>query len=234
MENLNVRKVGHQEIILEGVDLLKHLHYDFASETLQTQALRLGCRARSLYNQLKTEDCDLNPSRVSTSTLSCVSDILLSVKSFISWIDRYPFSAQDTYLPVRECILRRSIELASTAQRDQFVEKPNEVLKDSCSGIATLCDKIVQELNDSLAITPASLEGNATLSIPLFIPLSLPVTSDLQTFFPSIHPFNSCGDQKEIRRGLGTANLFILLWGAFSWRNSRPKPIIEMFTDRRR
>ena len=162
LENLNVRKIGHQEIILEGVDQLKHLHYDFASETLQTQALRLGCKARSLYNQLKYEDGNPSQDRVSTSTLSSVSDILLSVKSFISWIDRYPFSAQDTYLPVRESILRRSIELASTAQRDQFVEKPNEVLKDSCSGLATLCEKIVQELNDSLAITPASLEGNTS------------------------------------------------------------------------
>lgn len=149
--------------------MLKHLHYDFASETLQTQALRLGCRARSLFNQLKSEDCNTNQDRVSTSTLSSVSYILLSVKSFISWIDRYPFSAQDCYLPVRESVLRRSIELASTAQRDQFVEKPNEVLKDSCSGIATLCDKIVQDLNDSLAITPASLEGKTTLRpSPLF------------------------------------------------------------------
>lgn len=161
LDHLNVKKIGHQEIILEGVDLLKHLHYSFASETLQSQALRLGCRARSLFNQLKCdEDRNLNQDRVSTTTLSSVSDILFSVKSFISWIDRYPFSAQDTYLPVRESILRRSIELASTAQRDQFVEKPNEVLKHTCAPLATLCDKIVQDLNDSLAITPASLEGN--------------------------------------------------------------------------
>lgn len=80
LENLNVNKIGHQELILEGVDLLKHLHYNFASETLQSQALRLGCKARSLYNQLKhdeLESCETGNSskqrdRVSTSTLSGV------------------------------------------------------------------------------------------------------------------------------------------------------------------
>lgn len=163
LDNLNVKKVGHQELILEGVDLLKHLHYNFASETLQSQALRLGCKARSLYNQLKLDELDSsndkNQDRVSTATLSGVSDILLSVKSFVSWIDRYPFCNQvDEYLPVRKTILEHSIELASTAQRDQFVEKPNLVIKTSCQKLADLCDRIVQNLNDSLTIQPASLE----------------------------------------------------------------------------
>jgi connector enhancer of kinase suppressor of Ras 2 len=98
LNHLNVCKVGHQELILEAVDLLKHLHYNFGSETLQSLALRLGCKARSLFNQLKnnqlsqTNDCDNNynnDERVSTPTLSAVSDILAAVKSFISWIDRY-------------------------------------------------------------------------------------------------------------------------------------------------
>ncbi|CAG2112767.1 unnamed protein product [Medioppia subpectinata] len=103
LNHLNVRKVGHQELILDAVDLLKHLHYNFGSETLQSLALRLGCKARSLYNQLKRDlmiannnnDTDngsgstAGDERVSTQTLSAVSDILASVKAFISWIDRY-------------------------------------------------------------------------------------------------------------------------------------------------
>lgn len=162
LEKLNVHKIGHQEIILEGVDLLKHLHYNFASETLQSQALRLGCKARSLYNQLKQDELGITDrskqERVSTSTLSGVSEILVSVKSFISWIDRYPFSGQDQYVPIRKTVLRHSIELASTAQRDQFVDQPNQVIKTSCISLADLCDRVVQELHDSLAIQPASLE----------------------------------------------------------------------------
>jgi len=50
---LNISKVGHQEIILEAVEVLKQLHYNFTSETLQTITLKLACRARSLYNSLR-------------------------------------------------------------------------------------------------------------------------------------------------------------------------------------
>lgn len=141
LESLNVNKIGHQELILEGVDLLRHLHYNSSSDTLQSQALRLGCKARSLYNQLKHDEhepCEIGPNgkqqqeRVSTNTLSGVSDILVSVKSLISWIDRYPFCSLDEYTPVRKTVLRHSIELASTAQRDQFVDQPNQVIKASC------------------------------------------------------------------------------------------------------
>ena len=197
--NLNVLKKGHQEIILEGVDLLKQLHYNFSTETLQSQALRLGCKSRSLFNQLKQDEeetaaavaeaqaaaaatANEKPAkgkahhqqqvlmdaarkelpkkvdRVSTATLIAVSEIVLSVKQFISWIDRYPFSSQDMYLPIRRTILCHSIELASTAQRDQFVEAPNKVIRAACLSLADLCDRIVQDVSDSLAISPASLE----------------------------------------------------------------------------
>ncbi|XP_054163754.1 connector enhancer of kinase suppressor of ras 3-like [Oppia nitens] len=171
LNKLNVKKVGHQELILDAVDLLKHLHYNFGSETLQSLALRLGCKSRGLYNQLLKRSQEFinnnnnednnnkdKDDRVSTQTLSAVSDILASVKAFISWIDRYPFEGQDLYIPVRKTILRLSIELASTSQRDQFVERPNNVIMKSCFTLAELCDHIVQELNDSLAIQPAVLD----------------------------------------------------------------------------
>ncbi|XP_015793042.1 connector enhancer of kinase suppressor of ras [Tetranychus urticae] len=160
LENLNVTKVGHQEIILEAVELLKHLHYNFCSETLQMLSLRLGCKARSLFNILKreTDEEEKYRDRVTTKTLSGVCDILTSVKLFVSWIDRYPFGGQEEYISIRKEILKLSIELASTAQRDQFVEKPNEVIKENCAIFAETCDKIVQDLNDPLAIQPAYLE----------------------------------------------------------------------------
>ena len=165
-------KIGHQEIILDGVDLLKHLHYNFNSETLQSLALRLGCKSRSLYNQLKQEQDELqlnntttgsqtqsatqsggggqhaisrtgtlkdtkhkhsssshknstknhdqsgvqsssgsNRNKVSTKTLFAVCDILNAAKTFISWIDRYPFDGQEVYVPIRKTILKLSIEL---------------------------------------------------------------------------------------------------------------------------
>lgn len=201
LDKLNIFKVGHQEIILESVELLRQLHYNFGSETLQTIALRLACKSRALFNQLKQAAAaaaalaasltstdsgthngsdsrkdshhhhqsqqqhqggkneptiDLSP--VSTSTLSSVSDIVAAVKDFISWIDRYPFDGQEKYIKARKVILQLSTELASTAQRDKFVQGPNEVIRQSCKQLADLCDRLVQELSDSLAMQSATLD----------------------------------------------------------------------------
>lgn len=71
---------------------------------------------------------------------------------------RYPFEGQDLYVSKRKTILRISIELASTAQRDQFVEQPNQLIRNRCLSLAELCDRIVQDSHDSLAIQPASLD----------------------------------------------------------------------------
>jgi AraC-like DNA-binding protein len=222
LEKLNITKIGHQEMILDAIDHLRHLHYSFTTETLQTLALRLGCKSRSLYNLMRKEaDCGhcssclhnrkheeeqqqlaesmfndpnspptsvsyhhgahhsnygahssaadrldrLEPPfirracrKISTNTLSGVCDILLSVKQFASWIDKDPFDGQDYYIPIRKTILAISIELASTAQRDHFVESPKEIIKSNCLTFAEICDRIVQELSDSLAIQPAVLE----------------------------------------------------------------------------
>lgn len=44
---------------------------------------------------------------------------------------RYPFDGEARYIPVRISLLTYSIELASTAQRDQFAEKPHDIIKNS-------------------------------------------------------------------------------------------------------
>ena len=102
LHRLNVTKVGHQEIILEGIHLLNHLQHELGFETLQTLALQLGCKARSLYSQLKRDSLvsgehgDLPETssqdnviiKVSTDTLSSVGDIMKSVKTLVRWIDR--------------------------------------------------------------------------------------------------------------------------------------------------
>lgn len=161
--NLNVNKIGHQELILEAVDLLRQLQYNLTSENLQSLALKLSCKAWNLFNELKLNgpleaSDNKKQEKVSTATLSAVSDILVSVKSLISWLDRYPFCGQDQYTHVRKTVLKLSIELASTAQRDQFVERPHQVIKNNCLNLAELCDKVIQEYSDSLLIQPASLD----------------------------------------------------------------------------
>ncbi|KAL1436216.1 hypothetical protein MTO96_010953 [Rhipicephalus appendiculatus] len=160
LTSLNISKVGHQELILEAVDQLRQLHYKLITENLQSLALKLGCRARSVYNEIKrmtTTDQD-NVVNIATSILADVSEVLLAVKSFVSWLDRAPFEGQERYTNIRQTVLKLGIELASTAQRDHFAAKPYAVIQSSCYNLADICDIIIQECHDSLIIQPASLD----------------------------------------------------------------------------
>jgi len=53
LNRLRVEKIGHQEIILESLEMLKNLHYNLDTENLQYVCLLLSCRARSLCNEIK-------------------------------------------------------------------------------------------------------------------------------------------------------------------------------------
>ncbi|KAJ6215970.1 hypothetical protein RDWZM_010470 [Blomia tropicalis] len=250
--DLNIHKTGHQEVILEAVELLKQLHYSFTSETLQTIALRLACRSRSLYNTLKHSAVakakaaaiaaakaaaeaeaaaastssfhhtsaavsllrlrsshskgkkakkekvkkdnkkDRSPSRtdnppppvvivtpqpqvdhilpvqtpttpedlspVSNSTLNSVAEIIQAAKDFSKWVECHPFANQAKFTDPLKKIIKLSIEMASTAQRDQFVQGPNDVIRARCKELAEICDRMIQNLTDSLAMMAATLE----------------------------------------------------------------------------
>ncbi|GFY65817.1 connector enhancer of kinase suppressor of ras 2, partial [Trichonephila inaurata madagascariensis] len=138
LEDLHIFKIGHQLLILEAVELLRQLHYSLNSETLQSLAVKLGCKARSLYNDLKLNGPQdhlesMKQERISTSILSAVSEILTSVKALVSWLDRLPFLHDSLCLKLKKTVLKLSIELASTTQRDQFAEKPHSLIKRNVS-----------------------------------------------------------------------------------------------------
>ncbi|XP_022667440.1 uncharacterized protein LOC111266672 [Varroa jacobsoni] len=159
---LNITKIGHQELILEAVNHLRQLHYNLITENLQSLALKVGCHARSLHNEIQvqilTGQSDSQAKKVNTEILAAASELIVAVKQFISWIDRPPFKGQDKYFKIRKTVLQLSLELASTAQRDHFADNPLEFIKQKCLCLAELSDFIVQEYSDSLIIQPASLD----------------------------------------------------------------------------
>jgi len=42
---LHVDKLGHQELLMGGIDLLREFHYNLDRENLQYLAMQLGCKA---------------------------------------------------------------------------------------------------------------------------------------------------------------------------------------------
>lgn len=48
--------------------------------------------------------------------------------------------------------------MAMSGMRDRFVDKPIEYIRQSCKQLAELVDKMIQEIDDSLLLQPASLD----------------------------------------------------------------------------
>jgi hypothetical protein len=190
LTKLHVEKLGHQEIILEALEKLKNLHHNLDTENLQYLALKLSCKARSLFNELYMQENQLaslyvssaplpttSRQRVNTSTMASVAEVLDALVTILSWLDKPPFgslegmirpapSAKNPYPAFSESFVSVGIELATNAQRDTFAEKPIEVIKACCKRLAELSDTLIQNLNDPLILQPASLDVASTKKRP--------------------------------------------------------------------
>ena len=156
---LHVEKLGHQEIILESLELLRNFHYNLDQENLQYISLRLSCKARSLYNEMSMKPQKAGEKQVVVApVMAAVADVLESVRHLLSWLERKPFDRSDQYHAVRTTLISLSLELATNAQRDTFAEQPLDVIKSCCDKLAILADRVIQEFTDSLILQPASLD----------------------------------------------------------------------------
>jgi hypothetical protein len=156
---LHVEKLGHQEIILESLELLRNFHYNLDQENLQYICLRLSCKARSLYNEMSMDFPKVGEKQVVRApVMSSVADVLDSVRLLLSWLERKPFDLTHAYHTVRTTLISLSLELATNAQRDTFAEQPMDVIRSCCDKLAHLADKVIQEFTDPLILQPASLD----------------------------------------------------------------------------
>lgn len=180
LDDIGAKKVDLQEKILEAIERLRFYDSNINRETLQTFVLRLANKSRALQKQLvanRTRNQVGNGSnspkcitlskdlleanvkqavkqRVDLDTLAYVSAIVGTVQDITYIISRSPFSEKDDYRSMKSLILALSIELTSTAQRDQFVERPNDILEKSSKALADYCDHIVHATKDFLLIQP--------------------------------------------------------------------------------
>lgn len=180
LSNLGATKVDLQEHILEALESLRYYNSNVTKETLQVSILRLACQSRSLHRQLVAERAsaeihhppDLKTvtlsndftenakgkQRVSLDTLALVSAIVKTVRQITDILNFASFSKHGDYRSMKSLLLALSIELTSTAQRDQFVERPNDIIEKSSKALSDYCDRIVHGTKDALLIQPFQLE----------------------------------------------------------------------------
>ncbi|XP_052241563.1 CNK3/IPCEF1 fusion protein-like isoform X2 [Dreissena polymorpha] len=174
LEKLNVLKFGHQELILEAIDLLKNLRYGYETENLQTLALQLGCKARSLKSEVRarTSENDRNRANIHTNEvrtrklpiniLSTVADLVAKLKSLVGWMDKAPFSGFHDLCLTRNSIVKHGLDLISMCQREMSLVDFEYNITNTTTLLSDICEKLVigspESPLDPLYLQPAALE----------------------------------------------------------------------------
>lgn len=98
--------------------------------------------------------------RVSLETLDSVSIIVDQILSIVNWFNStgLAFKKPEFNKDFKSIVLRVAVELTSTAQRDLFVEQPNEFIKKTSKFLADYCEWVVLAIDDADYIQPCWLD----------------------------------------------------------------------------
>ncbi|KAG5675693.1 hypothetical protein PVAND_005577 [Polypedilum vanderplanki] len=154
LNELGIKKIGHQELILEAVEHLKNFHFNLEKENLQYLALQVATTSTSLFKQLS-----YNPdTKLESVVLKDVAYIISKVKTLISWLDNSPFKGHSQYSEMRRNWLKLGLELATIAQRDRFVQNPIKQITSITQTLSKLSDYIIHDITDPMVLQPAFLD----------------------------------------------------------------------------
>lgn len=98
--------------------------------------------------------------RVSLETLDSVSVIVDQISQVVAWLNSAELASRLSKFnkDFKSIVLRVAVELTSTAQRDQFVEQPNDIIKKTSKFLADYCEWVVLAIDDPDFIQPCWLD----------------------------------------------------------------------------
>lgn len=98
--------------------------------------------------------------RVSLETLDNVSLIVDQILYVVNWLNSTGLTSNEPKFnkDFKSIVLRVAVEFTSTAQRDQFVEQPNDVIKKTSKFLADYCEWVVLAIDDPDFIQPCWLD----------------------------------------------------------------------------
>ncbi|KAJ8347839.1 hypothetical protein SKAU_G00264280 [Synaphobranchus kaupii] len=163
LEDLGVSRIGHQELILEAVDLLCALNYGLETENLKTLSHRLNASAKNLQNFItgrrRSGHYEGRTSRkLPNDFLTSVVDLIGAAKSLLAWLDRSPFAAVTDYSGTRNNVIQLCLELTTIVQQDCTVYETENKILHVCKTLSGVCDHIISLSSDPLVSQSAHLE----------------------------------------------------------------------------
>ncbi|KAG9484037.1 hypothetical protein GDO78_009767 [Eleutherodactylus coqui] len=126
LEELGVTRIGHQELVLEAVDLLCALNYGLETDNMKTLVLKL----RSASNNLQNYISNRRKSTCYDGTTSCkppnefltsVVELIGSAKALLAWLDRTPFTGITDFSSTKNKIIQLCLDLTTTVQQESTV-----------------------------------------------------------------------------------------------------------------
>ncbi|XP_052398470.1 connector enhancer of kinase suppressor of ras 2-like isoform X10 [Carassius gibelio] len=162
LEDLGVSRIGHQELILEAVDLLCALNYGLETENLKTLSHKLNASAKNLQNFItcrrRSGHYDGRTTRkLPNDFLTSVVDLIAAAKSLLAWLDRSPFAAVTDYSMTRNNVIQLCLELTTIVQQDCTVYETENKILHVCKTLSGVCDHIISLSSDPLVSQSAHL-----------------------------------------------------------------------------
>nr|XP_033504081.1 connector enhancer of kinase suppressor of ras 2-like isoform X7 [Epinephelus lanceolatus] len=169
LEDLGVSRIGHQELILEAVDLLCALNYGLETENLKTLSHKLNASAKNLQNFItgrrRSGHYDGRATRkLPNDFLTSVVDLIAAAKSLLAWLDRCsfffrsPFAAVADYSVTRNNVIQLCLELTTIVQQDCSVYETENKILHVCKTLSEVCDHIISLSSDPMVSQAAHLE----------------------------------------------------------------------------
>ncbi|CAL9686334.1 unnamed protein product [Knipowitschia caucasica] len=163
LEELGVARIGHQELVLEAVDLLCALNYGVETDNLKNLVMRMRAATNSLHmatsDRRKSPAYDgTNPRKPPNDFLTSVVELIGAAKSLLAWLDRTPLSGISDFTSTKNQIIQLCLELTTTVQQDCSVFDMEEKILGVSKILNNICDQTVRTTSDPLMSQSACLE----------------------------------------------------------------------------
>lgn len=163
LEELGVTRIGHQELILEAVDLLCALNFGLESENMKNLALKLRIATNGLQKFISVRrkgsayDGAISH-KPPNDFLTSVVDLIAVAKALLAWLDRSPFTGISDYSMMKNKIIQLCLDLTTTVQQDSTVFEMEDRVISVCKVLHGICDQTIRSTSDPLLSQSACLE----------------------------------------------------------------------------
>uniref|UniRef100_A0A4W4G4G8 Cnksr family member 3 n=1 Tax=Electrophorus electricus TaxID=8005 RepID=A0A4W4G4G8_ELEEL len=162
LEKLAVSRVGHQELILEAVDLLCALNYGVETDNLRTLAGQMKAATKNMQNRAlerRKRPChEGSSSHKPPEFLTAVVELIGAAKNMLSWLDRTPLTGISDFTSTKNKIINLCLELTTTVQKDCTVHEMEQKILDVGRILTGICDATMRMTSDPSKSRTACLE----------------------------------------------------------------------------